>query len=480
MPNITPSKTIAIIGGGFCGTMAAVHLLNADLGRSSKIVLINRGHLGSYTHAERPSLARGLAYGTNSPHHLLNVPAARMSAFEDRPDDFLDYLHAHQIEADAHSFVARHHYGAYLEKVLRDAVARANTTFQVQHETVMTINVATQQTYSLSFANGQTLQADRVVLALGNFLPAHPAFVNATLAASQCYIRDPWQPGAFDSVDVKKPILLVGTGLTMCDVLTSLKQRADGVNIVPQIHALSRRGLMPEAHRPHLNAAPNLANATPPNIATMPTTRAYLRAVRAQVKKIAAQGGDWRDVVASLRPITPMLWQALPFIEKKRFIRHLKPYWESHRHRAAPTTLKLVAGCAERGEIVSSASRILGFQFCPGDATLIDIIHQPRGEAAPETISVAAIINCTGPSTNISAEPLLANLANAGLIRQDALQLGIDVTANYRVFNSDGDAKHHIYYVGPLLKANHWEATAVPELRLHVAACVAACIASLQ
>jgi len=466
---------IAIIGGGFCGTMAAVHLLGSSLDASTTIVLINRGH----TDTESPALARGLAYGTNSPHHLLNVPAARMSAFENKPNDFLRHLHAQRIAANAHSFVARHHYGAYLASILSDAAAQTKATFRVQQATVITIRTAADQhriSYTLGFASGETLTADSIILALGNFLPANPAFVDATLASSKHYIRDPWQHGALDRVDVKEPILLIGTGLTMCDVVTSLKLRAVEANVPLQIHALSRRGLWPKSHRPHLSAAPH--DMAPTDIAKNPTARGYLRAVRAQVKKIVAQGGDWRDVVASLRPITPMLWHLLPLLEKKRFIRHLKPYWESHRHRAAPEILKLVIGCVERGEISSNASRILGFQIRNNDATLINVTHQPRGKTVPETISVATIINCTGPSTDIAAEPLLANLAATGFIRQDALQLGIEVDTNYRAINADGNIEHAIYYVGPLLKANHWEATAVPELRLHVAACVAACMAA--
>jgi uncharacterized NAD(P)/FAD-binding protein YdhS len=478
----SPPITIAIIGAGFCGTMAATLLLQAKLGAAITVVLINRASQTSSNQVPTPMLARGLAYGTNSATHLLNVPAQRMSAFEDKPNDFLDFLQVNNVDADGASFVPRHWYGSYLQATLNSARAVANSPFEVRHQDVEAIHAIDAARYQLKFSNGDTLIADRVVLALGNFLPANPTFVDATLAASPHYIRDPWQPGILDRVDVKQPILLIGTGLTMCDVVASLKLRADAANVALKIHALSRRGLWPQPHRAHLSAAP--IDVAPADMANTPTARTYLRAVRAQVKKIVAHGGDWRDVVASLRPITPALWQALPLIEKKRFIRHLKPYWESHRHRAAPEILEVVSGCAERGEIVSNASRILGFQLRndgkSGATPLVDIAHQPRDQLAPHTITVATIINCTGPSADIAAEPLLVNLAKAGLIRQDALKLGIEVEDNYRVRNIDGAAQHAIYYIGPLLKANHWEATAVPELRLHVAACVESCIAGTK
>jgi uncharacterized NAD(P)/FAD-binding protein YdhS len=476
-----PRITIAIIGAGFCGTMAATHLLRARLGAAVEVVLINRPHLHDAqlndNTVQTPMLARGLAYGTNSSAHLLNVPAARMSAFEDKPTDFLNFLQARQVDADAASFVARHWYGKYLQCTLDEANANANSPFHVRHQTVEAIHAVDNKRYQLKFGDGEPLSVDYVVLALGNFLPTTPHFVDAAIAASPHYIRDPWQEGALDKVDVKQPILLIGTGLTMFDLVGSLSARADAEKVPLQIHALSRRGLWPQPHRPHLAAAPH--DLAPPDIASIPTTRAYLRSVRAQVNNIVSLGGDWRDVVASMRPITPMLWRQLPLTEKKRFIRHVKPYWESHRHRAAPAILKLVDERAIRGEIVSNASRILDIRLVAGIPPMLTITHQPRNQLTPQTITVATIINCTGPSTDIAAEPLLCQLAQSGLIRQDELKLGIEVAADYRVINADAKANHPIYYVGPLLKARDWEATAVPELRLHVAACVKAFIAGI-
>ncbi len=49
---------------------------------SVEIVLIERA----------VQFGRGAAYATGNPNHLLNVPAGRMSAFHDRPRDFLDWL----------------------------------------------------------------------------------------------------------------------------------------------------------------------------------------------------------------------------------------------------------------------------------------------------------------------------------------------------------------------------------------------------
>jgi len=99
---IDDRPTVAVIGGGFSGLLTAVHLLSQPGG--PKVRLIER----------RATFARGAAYSTSNPDHLLNVRAANMSAFPDAPSHFIDWLAA-EGEADAQqAFVTRDRYGAYL------------------------------------------------------------------------------------------------------------------------------------------------------------------------------------------------------------------------------------------------------------------------------------------------------------------------------------------------------------------------------
>ncbi len=464
---------IVIVGAGFCGTMVAAHLLGATTGGNVRIYLVNKPHAG----VEPSMLARGLAYGTNSPDHLLNVPAGRMSAFEDRPEDFLNFLHTNKIAAKGGSFVGRRWYGAYLQKTLKDAAGKTDAEFSVINKTVSSIQRADTARYRVSFVDGDPIIADCIVLALGNFAPAHPQAADAEFVASPRYIRDPWREGALDGIDLAKPVLLIGSGLTMFDVVISIdarrkleqKQSAPSTEFVrPQIHVVSRRGLWPQSHRHH-TASP-LFDTPPPDILASLRARAYLRAVRAHVDIVERNGGDWRDVVASLRPITPQLWAQLPMIERRRFLRHLKPFWETHRHRAAPAIFDLITGYASRGEIVSMAAHILAFAV---GADGVRVTLRQRGHAGISgmiSLDVGAVINCTGPSSEFSAEPLLAQMAADRLIVADPLRQGIEVAGDYRVVDAAGNSDGGIYYVGPLLKARDWEATAVPELRKHAAA----------
>lgn len=504
--------------------MVATHMLRNRLLTGARVVLINRPHTlrranavddadsadsadgaEDVTNAEdttnamratdsaHSTMARGMAYGTSSPLHLLNVPAGRMSAFAeaDRADDFLDYLHTQNVSAEGGSFVARHWYGAYLQHTLQAAATYASregvNQFETRQDTVVDIVDAENARLQLTFASGTTLIADRVVLALGNFAPAPLPNLAPALQADPRVVHDPWQPDALAGVDLQQPVLLIGTGLTMFDVVVSLKARAAWLSTqLPtsplQLHAVSRRGLWPQSHREHTHApayAPIHA-MLPAHMQAKPTARSYLRHMRDSVRAAVAEGMDWRDVIASLRPQTPALWRALPMSEQRRFLRHVKPYWESYRHRAAPQISKLIYGCGVQGEIASNAARILMIDKSNQSPQCIAVTLLPRGETVPRTLEVGAVINCTGPSAMLDAEPLLATLRAAGTIAADVHALGILVADDYRVCRSVSDAHPTLYYVGPLLRAQHWEATAVPELRQHAATCAAAVVASLM
>jgi len=72
----TAEPLVVVVGGGFSGAVSAAQLLRHGFGaRGGRVIVVNRSGM----------MARGVAYGTNSDQHVLNVPAGRMSAFEDDP-----------------------------------------------------------------------------------------------------------------------------------------------------------------------------------------------------------------------------------------------------------------------------------------------------------------------------------------------------------------------------------------------------------
>jgi uncharacterized NAD(P)/FAD-binding protein YdhS len=451
------AHTIAIIGGGFSGTLTAVHLLRGAWADGLHVVLVNRSG----------PLARGVAYGTRSAVHVLNVPAARMSAFPDDEEHFLRFVRERDPSVAGGDFVPRALYGDYLERVLHDAVAAApaGTRFTHRVASVVDVRVGPDGAAELVLrgdGGAPVLSADRVVLAAGSFSPADPPVPDAAFfAGDPRYVRDPWAPGALDEVDPDRPVFLVGTGLTMLDVALDLHGRGFRAPML----ALSRRGLVPRPHRSP--AAPHrpvdLAQAL---LAGPATIRRYLREVRRAVA--LHPDVDWRDVLASIRSVTPALWASLPRAERARFLRHLQPYWDVHRHRAAPSISAAFEDLVGGGRMRLHAGRLLHLE---GGADDVAVRFRRRGARAAEDVRVGTVINCTGASSNVAAmgEPLLDSLLRQGRLTPCPQGLGIRTGPGYALLDSEGTASATFFHVGPLLKADLWESTAVPELRVHAA-----------
>ncbi len=469
-PQPPPPRRVLIVGGGFCGVVTAVQLLRQA--REPLTVQL----------VEQPErLARGLAYGTPDAQHLLNVPAGNMSALAEDADHFLRHLMAQAPGAwHAGSFVPRGMYGQYLRALLDQALA-AHRTGPVRLELVAGQVTGVQpgrdgQPAQASLADGRPLLADAVVLATGHAAAAHPLGEADRNTLGPAYIADPWQQPPAAALERTASVLLLGAGLTATDVLVSLARAGHR----GPVHLLSRRGLSPQPHREHLQRP--LTPQAGPLLAEMGTgVRGQLRALRRHADAAMAEGGDWRDWIAALRPHTPAWWQGLSEADRRRFLRHLQPRWDVLRHRCAPEVQARVAVLEDAGQLHRLAGRVLDVQ--PQGQRFV-LRWRPR--SAPDeagtvqSLVVDVVINCTGPSTQLTAQraPLLAALVQAGHAVPDALSLGLQVGPGYGLLDARGREQPGLRYVGPLLRARDWEATAVPELRVHAARLARALLAA--
>jgi uncharacterized NAD(P)/FAD-binding protein YdhS len=444
---VSARRTIAIVGAGFCGTTVAINLLRASPASVGRILLIER--------VERQ--IGGVAYSTTSGSHTLNVPAGRMSAFEDDPDDFLRFVRASDPSLTGGSFVPRRAYGEYLATRLDEARgASAVPLIRVAGEVVAVAEEASSA--RLTLADGRMLHVDKAVLAIGNFPPADPLVEGEEIYASLRYARDPWSPDALE-VDRREDVLLLGTGLTMCDVALALRD----LDHRGRIYAVSRRGLLPQAHRvsavppPHLDAPADL-DAWPG------TAVGLLRALRREIRDKKADAVDWREVVTSIRADTPALWQRLDTDERRRFLERLRPYWETHRHRSSPETALAVESLIASGSLNVIAGRVERYADEP-EAVVVTL--RRRGAASSDELRVGKVVNCTGPDTDLArvSDPLVRALRSSGLIRPDPLGLGLDTDEDGRLLDAEGRTSTRLFLVGPLRKGQLWENTAVPELR---------------
>ncbi|WP_284664649.1 FAD/NAD(P)-binding protein [Myxococcus sp. SDU36] len=463
---------VAIVGGGASGTLLAVHLLRSARG-PLHVALVER--------SARAGL--GLAYSTTSPCHLLNVPAARMGAFADDPEHFLRWVRRELPDTAPGAFISRQRYGRYLESVLREARAQAAPGVHLEVVTgdVASVEETDDGTVRVALASEGQVEARTVVLALGNALPSNPRVPDGGLYASRRYHRSPWAQDALRGVSADDDVLLIGTGLTMVDTVLSLVEQGHQGHI----HALSRHGLLPHVHQETLQAGAT-AHASPglrealralrqevrrergdvSATGTRPTPvriRAILHLLRREVRRAAEAGADWRTVVDALRPVTIPLWQRLPVDERQRFLRHLRAYWDVHRHRMAPGIGETVERLRRQGRLTLQAARIQGFAL---EASGVEVRVRRRGQGGEEALRVQHVINCTGPEGAMTrGHPVLCGLVETGRARSDALGMGLATDADGALLDAGGRASGRLYTLGPPRRGELWETTAVPEIR---------------
>lgn len=441
--------TIAIIGGGFSGSMVAVHLLKNAVS-PLRIKLIER----------RPVIGEGIAYSTNWDCHLLNVPAGRMSAFADHPEHFWHWLQARESEIgkkfSQDDFVPRKLYGDYVKSILAEAEAEANKGVSLERLTDEAIALeTTTERATIHLSNGKSLEADRVVLAVGNFPPADPPVADPSFYQSQRYLRFWSAPSLLSSITVDEAILIIGSGLTAIDAILALERQGHQ----GKIYVVSRRGLLPQAHQP-TTAYPPLFESEP-----LPTTvRSLVRRIRQEVKSAEIRGDNWQSIINSLRPHIQLIWHSLAIAEKQRFLRHVKPYWESHRHRVHSAIARQIEQKVAAGQLHLLAGRIQAYNE---DAEGVNVLIRDRCSNSNTNLRVGAVINCTGSQCNYRRlqHPLIKNLLNSGLIKPDPLNLGLDVADNGALINVGGETSNLLFTLGSPQKGCLWETTAVSEIR---------------
>ena len=425
---------VVIVGGGFTGALQAINLLR--YGAATATIVERRAHPG-----------RGIAYSAAHRDHVLNVRAGNMSAFPDDPDHFVRWLSQHHAEL-ASGFAPRLVYGDYLAELLAEAAAASGGRLAIVEGEARDVT-REGETARVHLACGRTLDADAVVLAVGNLMPYSPAGLDGAALPSDVYAQCPWtQPIAAGLAD-DDTVLTIGTGLTMIDVALMLE--AEGFR--GKIVALSRRGLAPRAHAGAAMAPSKL------KVAPRSACAHLVRSVRARADAVG-----WHAAVDELRPFTQAMWRDADLTQRRRFLRHLRPWWDVHRHRIAPQVAEKIAEMQADGRLEIAGGKLVSVA---AQGTGTQVSWRARGEQTTRSLVVRRIINCTGPQGDLIAteEPLLRGLLARGLIRPDRLRIGIDVDELSRTVDRDGSAQPWLLALGPITRGAFWEIVAVPDIR---------------
>jgi uncharacterized NAD(P)/FAD-binding protein YdhS len=438
-------RAVAIIGGGFCGTITAVNLAR-----------LARGPLAVTIFNHRYPLGQGVAYGTRRLEHLLNVPARNMTALADKPDHFVDWLRNHPNYSSVpvaelrEQFMPRAVYGEYLKDLLRTHSAEGGPV-SIQCVETEARDVVAHEDRVIVSGPGCRVEVDKVVLATGHLPPAEPEGLD--LDHPRC-VRDPWQGWEDRLPEPGEPVLLLGTGLTALDIISTL----DAIRWQGKIYALSRNGLLPW---PHMKT-PDYPDFQAEHLEGLSLDRMRL-VLRTHCEVVRAMGMSPGVLVDKLRPLTQKLWQGLTLAEKQRFLRELRTHWNVVRHRAPAVTHQMVTAAIAAGrlEIVKGRVRSL-----PSPGTRVRVAVDD-GTGNERVLEGGALINCTGPQEgcSLSGSILYRNLLTRGMVAQDDLGIGIRITPDLTAVDRAGERSRHFLGLGSILKGTLWESTAVPELR---------------
>lgn len=395
---------LAVIGGGAAGLFAIREAIRRQPTLSVRWFA--------------PEPHPGIAWATDCPVHLLNVPVERMGARE--PGDFLRWLGGEPEAATLAEgqFLPRRRYGAYLRALadaLPDAVWRIEAAVTGLTRTAAGWRVVTP---------AGALEARRVVVAVGMPRPEPTAPLREAW--------DWWRSG--ETVDPTAEVLLAGSGLTAVDLALGLRQRGHRGPIT----VVSPGGRWPEAHA----AAPALPEAQASALIAALRGAASARAVVATLRA-AARDWPWRAVIDALRAQTNTLWQGWPLPLRARLLRHGFGPWNRHRHRMAP-------------DVAARLAADPALTLLPGRVRIEQrrLWRVHRGEASE--LAPALALDCRGPplSALLRQQPWLAALREAGELKPHPLGSGLATPV-----------RPDLALIGAANFGALFETTAVPELR---------------
>ncbi|MBD9660021.1 FAD/NAD(P)-binding protein [Pantoea sp. PNT03] len=451
---------VIIVGGGFSGTALAIHLARTSSSRLLITVVEPRANLGG-----------GVAYSTQEPAHRINVPASRMQLSGEEQGAF-DRWYRQQPECSLDSvahcedgavYPQRSLFGRYLAEQFAQA-AQAYPHVTLRHVQASAVAWEGEQ---LLLSNGETLRGDVLALAISHPPPSLPRALQP-FSAHPALIANPWQHGVLNAIDPQSSVAIIGTGLSMADVVASLGTRQHRGPLI----AFSRRGQLSRDNLsgewPEWMLAPQQASSA----------RLWLRHIRAEVARAAEQDLPWQRVLDQVRVQGQDIWQSLPLREQQRFVRHLRSWWDVHRYRIAPQVSAVISARRQQGSLKVLAARLSEISDVGNQ---LQITLRTR-EGASEIHRLDHLIVTTGPGHEAltASQPLLQSLSQQGLIRADLLGFGIDVDSQSHTLNVTGQPNARLFVVGPAARARFGELMGLPQVADHAAAVAKHILQELQ
>ena len=440
-------KQVAIIGGGAAAAAVVGEILRQQRTRDIAI----------HWFAGHGVRGRGIAYSSQADHHVLNVRAAGMGLFADDGGAFFRHVATRAPLAKASDFLPRAWFGEFVEATLAPLVEAARERGQRVHvlaSNAVAVRGDDATGYRVTDEHDATVAVDEVVLAIGSLPSTALEEASDHALASGRYVVDAWQ--ATPPAQSPERVVVIGTGLTAVDVI--LQAASDW----PQAHitAVSRHGHLPAAHLREPGSPYDHQDELIGEMIAEPRIRRWSHVLR---EAAADPQVDWRSVIDGLRPVTAALWQALPVTERSRFLRHLRAFWEPARHRLPPQTAATIDALRAGGRLDIVAARI--DRVDGGGPLELDL--RERGHGRRRTLAADLVVQATGPRLDASAtrDPLVVQMLADGLVRADAVGLGLAAETDGGLLRADGMPTRRLRVLGALMRGSVWECAAFAEIR---------------
>lgn len=448
---------LAIVGGGFTGAVVAIHALRAA--RTPLQIDIVEPHA---------DLGIGLAYATLCAEHRLNVPTHRMTLFDDDPADFRDWFFAHRLDhsdrasdaGDGYYFARRHDFGRYMADLLEATVRDASPAGSLRHHRTRATDIerVSEHGWRLRLADGANIDADVVAVCIGHTTTTPPPpFSDDTVMATGRVLGDPWDAEALRAFGPDARILILGQGLTMGDVLSSLEAQHHRGPVV----ALSRRGLLA---RPYSDSpkAPVPFESLPDDA----PASAVIRLMREACEAAVRDGLSWNSVILTTRERGGTLWRRLAVSEQCRLIRHARVFWDAHRYRMAPQVAGTVDRALAAGRLQLLAGRVVAAHPASGgDAIDVRVRRHPRDGSHLLDERFDLVVSCVGPTHNVAAidNPFIQALLRRRLAQSHPTRLGFAVGRDNVLVHQDRETTG-VHVIGPLSRGACGDIVGVPEI----------------
>ena len=444
-------KKIAIIGAGFSGTLAAINLARLSGDLPMEISLIER----------RGTFGPGLAYSPPSDRFKLNVRAKAMGALPDEPEAFSRWLKTREPTASPDDFISRRLYGEYLTDLLEQTITQTPhiPIHKVYGDVVSLSYNELTQTFVIGLSDGSSISAHACILAIGNLL-------KKTLGKNleNTSFRAPYSPESYTDVAHLKSLVIAGAGLTAVDVILETQ----GLGFQGTYTVVSRHGRFP---LPHEDPS-NLQSANlPEGWERCGSVTQLLRLVRQHSKQLSSS----QPVFDAMRPRIQAMWKNLSLAERHRFLRHVRPFWEIHRHRIPAEHARILKQLTDQHRLKLIAGRVTSMHP-EGNGCTVNVALRGKGHSKI-SIQGDAIFLCAGAEGNLEQvpDPLVQNLVRQNLLTAGPLKLGgIIPQGAHTPLKS-----RNVWLLGPLQRETCWEITAVRELREEARAIAEDVIASL-